>query len=408
MPHAAPARRAHRRRPGPGRADRRAVVGSDELYVTWTHARPVRRVPEIEAELREPQPTRGRPVADVVVALVQGIAALWHALTGPPARRRAGSRRPAAARASRAALGRGCGRAVGGRVAGRRRPASGSPSGGLAPSRAHGSSNSTRHLPSSVCIERQPRAERAARAALEAGHRPSRCGRVAISSRATAGGSVLPALDFQITKPQPGSSRDQHEKPLRFSTMSWPQTGHGPRLARGMRTSLSFASSSCDGRAGELGDVGHEAARATPRPCSISAEPVLPVAGQRRRGQRVLVEQADHVEALLGADQRAAVALDVADVDQALDDRRARGRRADPGVLHRLAQLVVVDELAGGLHRAPAATRRSSAAAAWSPSRPAPTSRVSTASPRVELRQRWSAPSSSSSTRAASLAAPSP
>src|SRR3954452_19554398 len=67
---------------------------------------------------------------------------------------------------------------------------------------------------------------------------------VAISSRATAAGSVLPALLFQITKPQPGSSRDQHEKPLRFSTMSWPQTGHGPRLARGMRTSLSFASSS--------------------------------------------------------------------------------------------------------------------------------------------------------------------
>ena len=65
----------------------------------------------------------------------------------------------------------------------------------------------------------------------------------------------------------------------------------------------------------------------------------------------MLVEQADHVEALLGGDQRAAVALDVADVDQALDDRGARGRRADAGVLHRLAQLVVVDELARGLHR---------------------------------------------------------
>ena len=63
-------------------------------------------------------------------------------------------------------------------------------------------------------------------------------------------------------------------------------------------------------------------------------------------------EQPDDAEALLGADQRAAVALDVADVDQALDDRRAGGGRADPGVLHRLAQLVVVDELAGGLHRA--------------------------------------------------------
>ena len=82
---------------------------------------------------------------------------------------------------------------------------------------------------------------------------------VAISSRATASGSVLPALLFQITKPQPGSSRDQHEKPLRFSTMSWPQTGHGPRLARGMRTSLSLASSSLTVPPRELGDVAHEA-----------------------------------------------------------------------------------------------------------------------------------------------------
>jgi len=34
---------------------------------------------------------------------------------------------------------------------------------------------------------------------------------VLISSLATAIGSCLPALDFQMTKPQPGSSRDQHE-----------------------------------------------------------------------------------------------------------------------------------------------------------------------------------------------------
>ena len=46
------------------------------------------------------------------------------------------------------------------------------------------------------------------------------------------------------------------------------------------------------------------------------------------------------------------LALDVADVDEALDDRRARRRRADARVLHRLAQLVVVDELARRLHRA--------------------------------------------------------
>ena len=34
---------------------------------------------------------------------------------------------------------------------------------------------------------------------------------VRMSSRTTAGDSVLPALDFQMTNPQPGSSRDQHE-----------------------------------------------------------------------------------------------------------------------------------------------------------------------------------------------------
>ena len=69
--------------------------------------------------------------------------------------------------------------------------------------------------------------------------------------------------------------------------------------------------------------------------------------------------------------ERAGVALDVADVDEPLDDRRAGRRRADAGVLHRLAQLVVVDEPCPRPPWRRAATRRSSAAAAWSPS-PAP------------------------------------
>ena len=66
----------------------------------------------------------------------------------------------------------------------------------------------------------------------------------------------------------------------------------------------------------------------------------------------MVVEQADDAQALLGAHERPPVALDVADVDQPLDDRGARGGRADARVLHGLAQLVVVDQLAGGLHRA--------------------------------------------------------
>src|SRR4029077_14041812 len=81
------------------------------------------------------------------------------------------------------------------------------------------------------------------------------------------------------------------------------------------------------------------------------AQAMLPAASQARGRDRMLVEQPDHVQPLLRRDQRAAVALEVADLQQALDDRRARGGRADPGVLHGLAQLLVVDELSGGLHR---------------------------------------------------------
>src|SRR3954447_11423888 len=81
-------------------------------------------------------------------------------------------------------------------------------------------------------------------------------------------------------------------------------------------------------------------------------EPRLPVARHLGRGDDVLAEQLDHLHALLRGVERASLALDVADGDQALDDRRARGRRADAGLLHRLAHLVVGDLLAGRLHRA--------------------------------------------------------
>src|SRR5262249_57153444 len=82
-------------------------------------------------------------------------------------------------------------------------------SGGLAPSLAHGSSNSTRHLPSSLCCSarraRKLLPERPLKPVTAFSVRP-----VLISSRATDTGSCLPALDFQITNPHPGSSRDQH------------------------------------------------------------------------------------------------------------------------------------------------------------------------------------------------------
>src|SRR6266513_6089794 len=86
-----------------------------------------------------------------------------------------------------------------------------SASGGLAASSlAHGSSNSTRHLPSSFWTRaRRARNERPARLLKPVTGlvvRPR-----VISSRATDTGSCLPALPFQITNPQPGSSRPQQE-----------------------------------------------------------------------------------------------------------------------------------------------------------------------------------------------------
>ncbi len=122
---------------------------------------------------------------------------------------------------------------------------------------------------------------------------------VAISSLATAGGSCLPTFDFQMTKPHPGSSRDQQEKPLRFSMMSWPQTGHGPRFARGMRTSLSVVSSMpIVSPANAAMSFMNVLARLGPR--LDRAEPLLPVAGEIRPRERVVGEQADDVHPLLG------------------------------------------------------------------------------------------------------------
>src|SRR5438270_392792 len=99
----------------------------------------------------------------------------------------------------------------------------------------------------------------------------------------------------------------------------------------------------------EAGYVAHEPLARILAPLDL-AQALLPAARQPGRGERVLVEQPDHVQPLLGGHERTPVALHVADGDQALDDRRARRRRADARVLHRLAQLFVVDELARRLH----------------------------------------------------------
>jgi hypothetical protein len=64
------------------------VVGSHELYVTWTHGEGPGLPPEIEAVTGdESRASAISPFAEVVVAMVQGISALWNALVHPQSSR---------------------------------------------------------------------------------------------------------------------------------------------------------------------------------------------------------------------------------------------------------------------------------------------------------------------------------
>ena len=55
-----------------------ATVGSEDLYVAWTHDAGAGAVPEVEAVIREPRPS-------VLVALFRALTAVWHGLTQAPA-----------------------------------------------------------------------------------------------------------------------------------------------------------------------------------------------------------------------------------------------------------------------------------------------------------------------------------
>jgi hypothetical protein len=64
------------------------VVGSHELYVTWTHGEGPGLPPEIEATLdRVSSKPALTPFAEVIVAMAQGISALWHAILRPASTR---------------------------------------------------------------------------------------------------------------------------------------------------------------------------------------------------------------------------------------------------------------------------------------------------------------------------------
>lgn len=64
------------------------VVGSHELYVAWTHGEGPGLPPEVETVTDDaPQPSPLSPFGEVVVAMVQGLSALWNALVRPPSTR---------------------------------------------------------------------------------------------------------------------------------------------------------------------------------------------------------------------------------------------------------------------------------------------------------------------------------
>ena len=60
------------------------VVGSCELYVTWTHGEGPGLPPEIETytEAGEPQGAV-TPFGDLIFAMAQGLSALWNAIVRP-------------------------------------------------------------------------------------------------------------------------------------------------------------------------------------------------------------------------------------------------------------------------------------------------------------------------------------
>jgi hypothetical protein len=80
------------------------AVGSHDLYVTWTHGEGPGLPPEVQALLREERNSGPiSPFAEVVVAMVQSIAALWNALFHSPSTRPAAPTAPDTATPARPA-----------------------------------------------------------------------------------------------------------------------------------------------------------------------------------------------------------------------------------------------------------------------------------------------------------------
>ena len=199
------------------------------------------------------------------------------------------------------------------------RSSSASPFGG---SLAHSSSNSTRHLPGSACSSlslarkvRPARLRKPVTGLLGAAHARVLAalarGPQALDQLLGDGdGRFLPAFFFQMTKPQPGSSRDQHE--IALAVLGDLAAADRARTELGALDLHALQLVQLLHRlGGERGDVLHEGRTGVLALLDQPQAP-LPVAGELRRGELVLAEQAHHLDRLLGRDQRAALALEVA------------------------------------------------------------------------------------------------
>jgi hypothetical protein len=59
------------------------IVGSEDLFVAWTHESGAGAVPEVEAYVRDEHPN---PIAHLIASVVSGAMAIWQGLTHPAAR----------------------------------------------------------------------------------------------------------------------------------------------------------------------------------------------------------------------------------------------------------------------------------------------------------------------------------
>ena len=163
---------------------------------------------------------------------------------------------------------------------------SSSASGGLAPSLAHGSSNSTRHLPSSFCISASRARNVRPRAALEAGHRL--VGAPGLDQLAGDHGRQLLA---RLALPDHEAAARILARPARvaLAVLDDVVAADRARAEVGARDAhvLELRVELADRRAGELRDVAHELLRdSVPSSIAAGAAPTRRSATARSAGAR--------------------------------------------------------------------------------------------------------------------------